>query len=132
MNIERIYARLLQLYPSDYRALFGAEMLGVFESVDEERQHNARAAYVRFVSCEFAGLVAGAARERIGHAAHAVYRSANLSSPLSLPAEWLASLTYVAFRSNPAFISRLVPDPRMVRTWRLSWRSDEGQPDRLW
>lgn len=52
--MKRAYRALLGLYPYDFRAEFGAEMLAAFKTVDAER-HGA----------ELAGLLAGAAGEWI-------------------------------------------------------------------
>jgi hypothetical protein len=49
----RIYRALLRLYPRDYQARFGAEILGMLESSPEG-----------FSFREAAGLIAGALRER--------------------------------------------------------------------
>jgi len=52
--VKRAYRALLGLYPYDFRAAFGAEMLAAFASVRAERRR-----------AELAGLLAGAAAEWI-------------------------------------------------------------------
>ncbi len=57
--MNRIYARLLRLYPRDYRATFSPEMQRAFEITAAQRNSNA------FVISELLGLVRGAASEWI-------------------------------------------------------------------
>ncbi|HXM44131.1 MAG TPA: hypothetical protein VN924_23045 [Bryobacteraceae bacterium] len=52
--MDRVYRALLKLYPYDFRAAFGAEMLAAFARVDADRR-----------GAEMAGLPAGAASEWI-------------------------------------------------------------------
>lgn len=62
---RRIYLTLLKLYPSGYRANFGAEMLGAFEKAAEDARALGTAVFVRFVLTECAGLAMGACAERL-------------------------------------------------------------------
>jgi len=54
------YRALFRLYPRDHRTCFGAEMQSVFEEAAQEHRSRGRAAYLRFVLAEYAGLVSGA------------------------------------------------------------------------
>ena len=58
--MKRVCEILLRLYPANYRATFGAEMLGVL--AEKAREHDGQRAvgYVRFVIPELAGLAIGA------------------------------------------------------------------------
>lgn len=55
----RIYARLLRLYPRDYRALFSREMRNAFEARASETPG------WRFAAAELLGLVQGCVQEWI-------------------------------------------------------------------
>lgn len=59
--MKRIWQLLLHLYPADYRATFGAEMLAVLARRAEERRPKGPAAVVRFSLFEMAGLIRQAA-----------------------------------------------------------------------
>jgi len=63
--MRRVYENLLRLYPYDYRALFAAEMLTVFEKSGAERRELGFAAYICFAAAEMFGVVRGAAFEWI-------------------------------------------------------------------
>jgi hypothetical protein len=63
MNLRRVYAVLLRLYPREYRALFGREMLAVFDRAAEESRKRGWASYVGFVLAELIGLLKGVAAE---------------------------------------------------------------------
>jgi hypothetical protein len=63
MKLRRIYMVLLGLYPRDYVASFGAEMLSTSEMLAEEHRGRGRAAFVRFAMAELIGLIVGAAVE---------------------------------------------------------------------
>ena len=65
MNITRIYAALLQLYPARQRALFATEMSLVFQEAAEEQHSRGRLAFFRFAVAELIGLLSGAAIEWI-------------------------------------------------------------------
>jgi hypothetical protein len=66
MLVSRIYARLLRLYPADYRQSFGAEMTTVFErAVLDCRSHGV----LHFLLSEGAGLLIGAAGAWLAKAA---------------------------------------------------------------
>ena len=53
------YRALVQLYPKDHRAWFGAEMQSVFEEAAREHRSRGRAAYLVFVLSEYTGLLLG-------------------------------------------------------------------------
>ena len=55
--MQRIFELLLRLYPADYRAVFGAEMLSTFDRTTVNRHGR------RFLLQELAGLLTGAGRE---------------------------------------------------------------------
>lgn len=57
--MRRAYARLLRLYPRDYRAMFGREMQRAFEITAEQRRSK------EFIAKELLGLIRGAASEWI-------------------------------------------------------------------
>jgi hypothetical protein len=63
MKMRRIYAALLNLYPRDYVASFGSEMLSTVELLAEEHRRRGRAAFIRFAMAELTGLMVGAAVE---------------------------------------------------------------------
>jgi fructose-specific phosphotransferase system IIC component len=54
------YGALLRLYPNGYRLVFEQEMTSVFEQASGDYQPRGLVAYARFLSTEFAGLLAGA------------------------------------------------------------------------
>ena len=62
MIILRLYARLLRLYPREFYARFGADMLGVFAQAWQECRHG-RAAALVFCLHEFGGLLVSIAIE---------------------------------------------------------------------
>src|SRR2546425_11479547 len=86
MNMRRAYRALLRLYPSDFRALFAAEMLHAFDKAAEERRELGRLAFVHFALAELIGLATGAG------------------------AEWIAKLT-----TSNSVRGRFLPDLRMMR-----------------
>jgi hypothetical protein len=61
--MRRIYIALLSLYPRDYVASFGPEMLSTAELLAEEHRGRGRAAFVRFATAELIALMVGAAVE---------------------------------------------------------------------
>jgi len=65
MSTSRAYRALLRLYPSDFRALFAAEMLHAFEQAAADRRALGRSAYARFIRAELIGLATGAWAEWI-------------------------------------------------------------------
>lgn len=65
MSLRRAYSMGLALYPVDFRAQFGAEMVTVFEQAAAQRV--GPAGVLLFFFKEMLGLVAGAARERLFH-----------------------------------------------------------------
>lgn len=67
MSLRRAYSIGLVLYPADFRAQFGAEMVAVFEEAAAQRRIRGRTFVVMFFVKEMLGLVTGAARERIFH-----------------------------------------------------------------
>jgi len=61
------YSLGLVLYPADFRAQFGAEMVTVFEQAAAQRRERGVTCVLLFFVKEMLGLVAGAARERLFH-----------------------------------------------------------------
>ncbi len=61
--MRAIYLALLRLYPSSYRANFGAEMLEAFEKAAGDARALGTAVLMRFVLAEYAGLAMGACAE---------------------------------------------------------------------
>jgi hypothetical protein len=84
MNLPATYRALLRLYPCDYTASFADEMLAAFRAGLGERC--GRGDLTAFLLTEFAGALAGAARE------------------------WIAKLT-----TDRAVRGRFLPDLRMMR-----------------
>jgi hypothetical protein len=60
---KRVYRALLQLYPSDYRARFAAEMLAAFEEGAAEQRARGCVAGVGFALLELMSLLLGAGAE---------------------------------------------------------------------
>ncbi|HYZ85281.1 MAG TPA: hypothetical protein VE621_12800 [Bryobacteraceae bacterium] len=60
---------MLGLYPADFRDQFGREMLAVFEQAAAQHRERGSASLLVFFAREIVGLAAGAARERVLHAA---------------------------------------------------------------
>src|SRR5260370_7739394 len=67
MLLRRAYSMALVLYPADFRAQFGAEMVKVFEQAAAQRRDRGGACVLLFFVKEMLGLLAGAARERVFH-----------------------------------------------------------------
>src|SRR5258708_15668118 len=65
MLLRRAYSMGLVLYPADFRAQFGTEMVKVFEQAAEQRRDRGGACVLLFFVKEMLGLLAGAARERV-------------------------------------------------------------------
>ena len=65
--LRRVYSMGLLLYPADFRAQFGAEMVTVFEQAAEQRRGRGVTCVLLFFVKEMLGLLAGAARERVFH-----------------------------------------------------------------
>jgi len=65
--LRRAYSMGLSLYPADFRAQFGAEMVAVFEQAAAQRRGRGGASVLLFFVKEILGLLAGAARERAFH-----------------------------------------------------------------
>jgi DNA-binding PadR family transcriptional regulator len=63
--LRQAYSLGLVLYPADFRAQFGGEMVTVFEQAAAQR-HGGTSVLLFFVK-EMLGLLAGAARERVFH-----------------------------------------------------------------
>jgi hypothetical protein len=61
--MKYVYAALLRLYPSSYRAQFADEMAAVFEANRRDRLSDGSLQYAWFLMAEFAGLCRGAAVE---------------------------------------------------------------------
>ncbi|HEY3825810.1 MAG TPA: hypothetical protein VGL82_14700 [Bryobacteraceae bacterium] len=60
--MKRIYALFLQLYPREYRDLFGPEVLAVFSEAAAEERSRGRAAWLWFLIVELSAAVVSAAR----------------------------------------------------------------------
>ena len=67
MLLRRAYSMGLALYPADFRAQFGAEMVTVFEQAAAQCRGRGGAGVLLFFVKEMLGLLAGAARERLFH-----------------------------------------------------------------
>jgi DNA-binding PadR family transcriptional regulator len=67
MLLRRAYSMGLILYPADFRAQFGAEMVTVFEQAMAQHCGRGRTYVLLFFVKEMLGLLAGAARERVFH-----------------------------------------------------------------
>ena len=67
MLLRRAYSLGLVLYPADFRAQFGAEMVTVFEQALAQRRGCGGTCVLLFFVKEMLGLLAGAARERVFH-----------------------------------------------------------------
>ena len=65
MLLRWAYSMGLMLYPADFRAQFGAEMVTVFEQAAAQRRERGSACVLLFFVREMFGLLAGAARERL-------------------------------------------------------------------
>lgn len=65
MEIRRGYKILLRLYPPEYRAIFGKEMVSIFEEASEERRTHGYFGFMWFVITELIGLLEGAGAEWI-------------------------------------------------------------------
>jgi hypothetical protein len=102
MNFRAPYQIPLRLYPRDYRSLFAAEMLMVFEEMARERRRRGAAALVRFTLGEMLGLVAGAA------------------------AEWIAKLAYSVCHTNSYVAGHGGRDILRMRPAGVSWESFYG------
>ena len=63
--LRRIYSTSLVLYPPDFRAQFGAEMVCVFEQAAAQRRGGTR--ILAFFVREMVGLLVGAVRERVSY-----------------------------------------------------------------
>lgn len=61
------YSMGLVLYPADFRARFGAEMVTVFEQAAAQRRGRGGVCVFLFFAKELLGLVAGAAKECVFH-----------------------------------------------------------------
>jgi len=67
ISLRRAYSMGLALYPADFRAQFGAEMVTVFEQAAAQCRGRGRTFVLLFFGREILGLLAGAARERVFH-----------------------------------------------------------------
>jgi DNA-binding PadR family transcriptional regulator len=65
--LRRAYSMGLVLYPADFRAQFGTEMVTVFEQAAAQRRGRGGIRVLLFFVKEILGLLAGAARERVFH-----------------------------------------------------------------
>jgi hypothetical protein len=94
--MRRAYGLLLLLYPRDFKAAFGSEMLTAFESSVAERRAQWRALYT-FAFRELIGLIIGAI------------------------AEWIAKLT-----TDSSLRGRSLPDRLMMRPPGVPWEAYYG------
>jgi hypothetical protein len=99
MKIRRIYAALLNLYPRDYVASFGPEMLHTAELLAQEHRGRGRAAFVRFAAGESIGLLVGAAVEWMARlrTGKSVTTTCTVRGGGSVPDEVLESQRRIAF-----------------------------------
>jgi len=67
VSLRRAYSMGLVLYPADFRAQFGAEMVTVFEQAEAQRCARGGTRVLLFFVKEMLGLLVGAARERVFH-----------------------------------------------------------------
>src|SRR5215475_1636165 len=67
MLLRRAYSMGLVLYPADFRAQFGSEMVTVFEQALAQRRGGGVTCVLLFFVKEMLGLLAGVARERAFH-----------------------------------------------------------------
>src|SRR5215510_9618456 len=89
--MRRAYKILLRLYPGDYREIFAAEMLAVFEEASEERRRHGAIVLLRFAVVELMSLVSGSW------------------------SEWIAKMAYAVYHSNSSYINgRCLPDARKM------------------
>ncbi len=107
--MTRAYRALLRLFPLDYQAFFGTEMIATFERASEERRALGRFRYARFAASELTGLA------------------------MSAPLEWIAKMTTI-----DSVRGRAVPDLRRMRPAgvpRELWFSQasrcNGEPDEI-
>jgi hypothetical protein len=61
--MRRAYYLILSLYPAEYRANFGQEMLEVFETAAERSRREGSLARLRFAGRELTGVLAGLTKE---------------------------------------------------------------------
>jgi len=101
MGLRRIYCKLLQLYPPDYRALFAAEMAAAFDEAVIDRRRRPTG-LIAFMFAELTGLVMGACRE------------------------WIARLAYSLSHSNGYIDGRGLPDPLLMRPAGIAWETHYG------
>ncbi len=57
--MRTLYEAVLRLYPAKFRAVFASEMIGVFEQAAADHKKMGMLAFLRFLVCEFAGLLKG-------------------------------------------------------------------------
>jgi len=86
MTVDWIYAAALSLYPAGYRRRFGAEMRAAFAAAASECRSGGRAAVLRLLTREIAGLA------------------------LAAGPQWL-----LALRMDPLSRARMLPDCRYMR-----------------
>jgi hypothetical protein len=103
MTLRRIYDLLLRLYPTEYRALFGAEMSAVFDKTTRDRRRQGRIATAGRFLVEMTGLGLAAARE------------------------WIAKLEYSVSHSVNYIDGRCLPDPLLMRPPGVSWLQHYGR-----
>ncbi|HKV47880.1 MAG TPA: helix-turn-helix transcriptional regulator [Candidatus Acidoferrales bacterium] len=80
MLLRRAYSMGLVLYPADFQAQFGAEMVTVFEKAAAQRRSRGSTFVLLFFVKELLGLLMGAARERISRD-HAIRSHDDLPFP---------------------------------------------------
>src|SRR5262249_41029632 len=107
MSLRRIYCKLLQLYPPDYRAFFAAEMAAAFDEAAIDRGRGLTG-FTTFMFSELTGLVIGSCRE------------------------WIARLAYSLSHSNGYIDGCGLPDPLLMRPAGIAWEAHYGwEPRRV-
>lgn len=112
MNVARLYARLLRLYPHEFYARFGEEMLDVFSQAQADKP-TGRASNLVFYSREFGGLLVSIVRER--QEAHGMNGLRNLFGRRYVPV-WLLlfSLLIAAIFSQNYWGYPVIPPPSRI------------------
>ena len=107
--LPRIFRAMLHLYPEDHRALFGAEMAGVFGQRAVEMSERSVAGRVVFYVSEYAGLIGGALRMQL-----------SMARPSSEPWMWSLEAPLIAgsdgelIQEDVATCSRCAPERSRV------------------
>ena len=67
--MQLLYRTLLYLYPAEYKAAFGLEMIDSFEQARRASREQGLLNFVQFTTCEVSGLIKGLFLERIAKVA---------------------------------------------------------------